>query len=258
MAKRISSLFSLGSNYSDRTESSIDSRLPSSENPSRPPRRSSMTLAAKSTPELRPTNRLRRNQSSGVIPPFNPSDLPPIDDVDALPQPPQLLSPHISQMKPIGGGRPASLGSRPRTKDDINDSLGGPPPLLMPLPIRPGSAGGVRPVSSWGGAGSNAGSRPGSRDPSRPASPARLSRPQTPTGEQKLAKRRSWLPGRFRTDVLNGELDIQKSQASVITPQGKLPYDITPLANFQKVNRSSPNTFVNLSLTTTVGSRALA
>lgn len=239
MAKRLSSLFSLGSNASDRTESSNDSRLPSSENPSRPPRdRSSATLTAKSTPELRPTNKLRRNQSSGAIALFNPTDLPRIDDDHSLLQPPQLLSPHTSQAKPMGGSRPASLGSRPRTRDDIIDPIGGHPPLLMPLPIRPVSASGGRPVSSRSGAGSSAGSRPGSRDPSRPASPARLSRPQTPTGEQKLAKRRSWLPGRFKTEVQNGVLDVQSSQASVITPQGKLPYDITPLANFQKVSRS--------------------
>jgi len=247
MARRISSIFSLGSNSSNRSESSNDSRLPASVHPSRPPReRSSATLAAKSTPELRPTNNLsdlHKNQSSDHTPPFNPSLLPRVDDDHRLLQPPQHLSPYPIRSESYGGSRPASVGSRPQSRASNDDLLGHPPIFLNPLPIRPESSGGGRPVSGHSGPGSSAGSRSGSRPPSRPASPIK-SRPQTPTTEQKLSKRRSWLPGRFRAEAQDEGLDTQTTQASMITPQGKLPYDTSLLANFQKVtivwNLSNP------------------
>jgi len=242
MARRISSIFSLGSNSSDRTESSNDSRLPSSVNPSRPPRdRSPATLAAKSTPELRPTNNLQdlhKNQSSGLTPPFNPSLLPRIDDDHPLLQPPQHLSPYPVRSQSPSGSRPASVGSRPQSRAGNHDLLAHPPALLSPLAIWPDSSGGGRPVNGGSGPGSSAGSHPGSRPSSRPASPIKP-RSQTPTTEEKAGKRRSWLPGRFKAEAQDEGHDTQTSKASIITPQGNIPYDTSPLASLQKVSMVS-------------------
>lgn len=238
MARRISSIFSLGSNSSNRTESSNDSRLSASVCSSRLPRnRSPATLSAKSTPELRPTNNLQdlhNNQSLDPTPPFHPPLLPRIDDDHHIPQSPQHLSPYPIQPESHGGSRPASVGSRPQSRASNDDLLGHPPTFLKPLPIRPESPGGGRRVSGESGLGSSAGSRPGSRPPSRPASPIK-SRPQTPTTEQKIGKRRSWLPGRFKAEAQDEWHDTQTTPASIITPEGKLPYDTSLLANFQKV-----------------------
>lgn len=245
MARRISSIFSLGSNSSSRTEDSNDSRLPASVHPSRPPRqRSPARLSARSTPELRPTNNLQDlndNQSSSPTPPFNPSLLPRIDDEHHLLQPPQLLSPCTIQSESNGGSRPASVGSRPRSRAGNDNPLGQHPTFLKPLPVRPGSSGGGRPASGESGPGSSAGSRPDSQSPSRPASPVK-SRPQTPATEQKSGKRRSWLPGRFKAEAQDEGYDTQITPALIITPQGKLPYDTSLLANFLKVTMMSNHT----------------
>lgn len=236
MARRISSIFSLGSSSSSRTESSNDSRL--SVRPSRSPRkRSSTSLAAKSTPDLRPATNLRHlhiNQSSGHTPTINPRILPRIEDDYPILRPSLHLSPYPIRPESQGGSRPASFGGRPRSRADDNDILGHSSTLLKPLPMSPDSRSGGSPLS----AGGSSGSRPGSRLSSRAASPIK-SRPQTPVAESKLGKRRSWLPTRFRAEMQQEERDGQTTQASIITPQGKLPYDTSPLANFQKVTMMS-------------------
>lgn len=235
MARRISSIFSLGSSSSSRTESSNDSRLSASTHPSRPPRkRRSTSLAAKSTPDLRPAVNLQDlhiNQSSGHTPTIIPPILPRIEDDYPLLRPSLNLSPYPVRPESQNGRRPASVGGRPRSRADDNDILGHSSTLLKPLPMSPDSPGGGSPLS----AGGSPGSRPGSRPPSRPASPIK-SCPPTPVTESKLGKRRSWLPTRFRAEMQQEERDGQTTQASIITPQGKLPYDTSPLANFQKVS----------------------
>lgn len=232
MAPRISSIFSIGSNYSDQTQRSDDSRFPPSAHPARPFREQSPAkLAARSTPDLRPTSNLQNlhdNQSSGLTPPFNPSLLPRIEDDHPLLQPSQLLSPHSVLSDSPNGSRPTSIAS-------YGDALQQQPPnLLKPMPIRSESPGISRPVSRGSGPESSADSRPGSRAPSRPGSPIK-SRPQTPTTEHKVSKRRSWLPGRSKAEALDEEHGAQMPQAWLVTPQETLRYDASALANFQKV-----------------------
>ena len=242
MARRISSIFSLSSSYSDQTQSSNDSRLPSSVHPARPSREQSPAKSpAKSTPNLRPTNTLQElhnNQSSGLTPPADPSLLPRIDDDHPLLQSPNLLSPIPPPSESPGGSRPTSIGSRPQSGTSLGEFLLQAPAFLKPVPARSESPGGSRPISIGSAPGSNAGSRPGSRPPSRPASPSK-SRPQTPTKEHRLGRRRSWLPGRPKMEVQEQEHDKPTSAAWTVTPEDKLPYDTSALANFQKVSMTA-------------------
>ena len=232
MAKRISSIFSIGSNYSIQSQNSDSSRFPSSVHPARPSRDPSPAKAAPVDP--RPTSNLQNlhnNQSSGLTPPFNPTILPRIEDDHPMLRSPHLLSPILVNETSPNGSRRASIGSRPQT------SMSDPQlqnPLLRSLPIRSESPFGNRPGSRGGVPRSNPSSRPGSRPSSRPASPVK-SRPQTPSTEQKLGKHRSWLPGKSKAESQEDGSTGYPSQAWVVTPQEKLPYDVTPLANFQVV-----------------------
>ena len=234
MAKRLSSIFSIGSNYSIQSQTSDSSRLPSSVHPARPSRDPSPTKSPPIDPRpISNLHNLHNNQSSGLTPPFNPTLLPRIEDDHPMLRSPHLLSPiPINETTP-NGSRRASIGSRPSSGTGINDPQH-PNPLLRSFPIRSESPFGERPSSRGGVPGSNPGSRPPSRPSSRPASPVK-SRPQTPTTDQKLGKRRNWLPGKPKTDAQEEGSTIYPSQAWVITPQDKIPYDVTPLAQFQKV-----------------------
>ena len=248
-AKRISSIFSMGSNASDQ---SSESRLSSSIHPARPPKERSQSpsfasgkpshdsglgqqdpanLLGESLPNLRPTSHLQNlhnEQSSGFTPPFDPTILPRIED---------------------------------------NDVLLNPPILRKPMPIRAqspnGSSGGSRPVSRGNPFDSRSSSRPpSSRPPScppsqpatRPASPVKLrpptptARPLTPTSEAKLAKRKSWIPGKPRKAGQDGGDHGDIPQAWMVTPKEKTPYDVTALANFHRVSfpRLSPETCLKL------------
>ena len=241
-AKRISSIFSMGSNVSDQ---SSESRLSSSIHPARPPKERSQSpsraagkpiddpglgqqdpanLLGESIPNLRPTfhlQNLHNEQSSGYTPPFDPTILPRIEDNDILLNPPVLHKP-----MPIRAQSPNSSpgGSRPVSRGNPFDSRSS---------SRPPSS---RPPSC-----------PPSQPASRPASPAKLrpstptARPLTPTSEAKLAKGKSWMPGKSRkTGQDGGHGDIP--QAWMVTPQEKKPYDVSALANFHRVSlpRLSP------------------
>lgn len=237
MAKRISSILSFGSSSSDQTQSSGSSRLSSSIYSARPPREPSPAkLVTKSTPELRPVDNsqvLQDNQPSGLVPPVNPSLLAPIDDGQTVLQSPQLLSPiPIDETSP-NGSRRASVSSRPQSRAGNIDALRQQIPTLKPFPNRSESPGGNSTISGGGATGRSAAIRPGSRPPSRPASPIK-SRPQTPTKETKLSRRRSWLPGRSKTGVQEDHV-VYPSQAWIVMPDENVPYDVSLLANFQKV-----------------------
>ena len=235
-AKRISSIFSMGSNVSDQ---SSESRVSSSINPARPPREQSQSpihaLGQRnpvnpSLPDLRPTSHLQNlhnEQSSGLTPPFDPTILPRIEDDDVLlNHPPPLLKPLPIRAQSPGG---SLEGSRPVSRGNPLDSR--PPSRGNPFDSRSSS----RPPSS------RPPSRPPSRPASRPASPIKFrpqtptARPLTPTTETKLAKRRSWMPGKLRKAGL-GEGDPGNGpQAWTITPNENIPYDVSALASFQRV-----------------------
>ena len=251
-AKRISSIFSMGSNFSDQ---SSESRMSSSVHPARPPKEQSQSpnhasgkqspasgfghqdpvkLSRKSLPSLRPTSHLQNlhsEQSSGFTPPFDPTILPRIEDDDVLLNPPLLLKPlPIRAQSPNG----SSEGSRPVSRGKQMDSR--PPSRGSPFDSRSNS----RPPSS------RPPSRPPSQPASRPASPIKLrpptptARPLTPTTEAKLAKRRIWMPGKSRKEGQDGGDHVNSPQAWVVTPREKIPYDVSGLAGFHRV--SIPNT----------------
>ena len=228
MAKRISSIFSMNSNSSDQ---SSDSRYGSSLHPARPSKeQSSMANPHKSMPNLRPVSNLQDPQ---ITP---PTPTPQFDSTNPL---------HVGRdelmLQPSGylpafpcrsSSRPSSIAGMPGNRDEL---LPPPPPHLKPLPGRSESPTGSRPVSRGSGPESLPGSRPPSRPASRPASPI-TSRPQTPTTDQRLLKKRSWLPGKSHAGSRGGEDIAQIPQAWVVTPQEKIPYDVNLLANFHKVN----------------------
>ena len=245
--KRLSSIFSLGSNVSDQ---SSESRMSSSVHPARPPREQSqspsrapreqndvpglghrdpVTVTRKSLPELRPTHlqNLHSEQSSGFTPPFDPTILPRIEDDDILLNPPPPLKPlpfrPQSPSSSIASSRPVSRGnqldSRPPSRGNQFDSRSSSRPPSSRLPSRPPS----RPAS-----------RPASPIKLRPSTP--MARPLTPTTEAKLARRRSWMPGKLRKPEQDGGDQVNGPQAWMLTPKGKTPYDISGLASFHRVS----------------------
>ena len=259
MAKRLSSIFSMGSNVSDQ---SSDSRFSSSIHPARPSREQSQSpvlasseqrrlpdseqhdptkFSRNSVPNLRPTSHLQNlheEQSSGYTPPFDPTLLPCIEDDDVLLNPPPLLKPMPMRAQSPGGSRDSSrpvsrgnpLDSRPASKGNPFDSR--PASRGNPFDSRPAS----RPPSN------RSPSRPSSQPASRPASPIKLrpqtptARPLTPTTEAKLAKRRSWMPGKLRKPEQDEGDHVNNPQAWMVAPHEKIPYDVSGLANFQKVS----------------------
>lgn len=70
---------------------------------------------------------------------------------------------------------------------------------------------------------------------SRPGSPSKLLRPDTPTKEQKLSKRRSWRPGKSRVEVQTEGVQLPKAWIAAPSNTDNVPYDLTLLLNFQQV-----------------------
>ena len=234
MAKRISSIFSMSSNYSDQ---SSDSRYGSSLHPARPSKeQSSVATPHKSMPNLRPTSNLQDPQISQ-----SPTTTPPPNTVisSRADRDERMLQPsEYHRSFPIrSSSRPSSIVGMP---SNTEEPMLPPPPLLKPLPGRSESPIGSRPVSRGSGPESLPGSRSPSRPGSLPASP-NTSRPQTPTTDQRLLKKKSWLSGKLHGSSRGGENTAQMPQAWAVTPQQKIPYDVSPLANFHKVNSSRAN-----------------
>ena len=248
-AKRISSIFSMGSNVSDQ---SSESRISSSIHPARPSREQSQSpvhasreqspvlgseqrnlvnFSRTSLPDLRPTSHLHnlhREQSSGYTPPFDPTILPRIEDDDVLLNPPPLLKPLPIRAQSPGG---SPEGSRPISRGNPLESR--PVGRGNPFDSRSSS----RPPSS------RPPSRPPSQPVSRPASPIKLrphtpiARPLTPTSEaNSAAKRRSWMPGKLRRAGQDEGDHAHSPQAWLVTPDEKIPYDVSALANFHRVS----------------------
>ncbi|KAL8996502.1 MAG: hypothetical protein Q9169_004011 [Polycauliona sp. 2 TL-2023] len=255
-AKRISSIFSLaslGSTSSDKSKSSNTSFPPPSSHPSQssrgssPPRKplpASANLRPLPTPDTAQDDRGRPRQpsfGSTLSPPLtgDAESFAPVDHLSPLPR--GLLS----STDGATDGPSSNPGSRP-----------GSPPKGFLRPITP--------ISDAGRPGSQASSRPNSRASSahidfhRPFTPASTRSRPASTGEfesrsrsvspskrlsqnlafgkeQKLAKRRSWLPGKSRPTSQMG--DVQLPKAWLIAPSGqhKTPYDVSALVNFEKV-----------------------
>lgn len=205
-AKRLSSIFSLGSNSTISETSGASSHTSSSRQPSKASRGAS--------PARSPT---RSPTRSSARLPYLSTDIRGSSSTPNLPNghSPTHQSPFLTPtLDPV----------RSSTPDDAR--LFQPLDTLKPLPNRIDSPG--------------ASSRASSRGGSRPASPIKF-RPWTPNQEQRqLSKRRSWLPGRSSRPESQdaGALGIPQAWILMAVPQEKPTYDLLPLINFQKVNQS--------------------
>ena len=225
MAKRLSSIFSLGSNNSD--SSSNVSRPRSAFNPGGAADHhlpSPQLTSHKSTPDLRVGASSSQADAEHLQAAMR---APPMDT--------SRLSPHFS---------PTMSPPLPGLEEDGPLLSPLPQALRKPIPQQSESPDGSRPQSRIRTPGSRSPSRDGSVPHSQAASPATF-RPVTPTGDQsKSSKRKSWLPGsrgkpESQSDEMNG---IYGNESWIITPQAqhKLRYDLVPLVNFQKVIVSLP------------------
>lgn len=220
--RRISSLFSLGSTASDKSVDTAKSS-PSLAPPSFSDEPGAAIYSEPLSTESQPST------PSNVQPPsLGPSlQIPPDDPLEALVVP-------------------------------VDNSLSPVPQMILPLPENPGPKTENRLRSSsesWVGVqldraeksevesqvGIKGGSRPGSRienkSGSRPESPTRLYESTT----RRLSRRRSWLPTRSKPEP-QGE--GEGPSPWLIRPDEKLPYDASPLIQFQKVSRPSPSSLL--------------
>lgn len=222
MAKRISSIFQLGSKNPDHNDDVSRPRsaiLPGGV--AEDYLQSAQWTLNKSTPDLRVGTSLD-HPSGGLFQAVNRAS--PID--------PSKLSPRFS---------PAMAPPLPGLEEEEGLALLQPPPQMLrkPMPQQTGSPRSSRPQSRADTPGNRGASRDGFAPNSRAASPSK-GRPSTPIGEQiKSFKRGSWLPGsRGREESQSEEIERSPGNESwIVTPQTerRLRYDLAPLANFQKV-----------------------
>ena len=230
MAKRISSIFQLGSKKPDHNDDVSRPRsamLPGGV--AEDHLQSAQWTLNKSTPDLRVGTSLD-HPSAGLFQAVNRAS--PID--------PFRLSPRFS---------PAMAPPLPGLEEEEGLALLQPPPQILrkPMPQQTGSPGSSRPQSRADMPGNRGASRDGSAPNSRAASPSK-GRPSTPIGEQiKSFKRASWLPGsRGREESQSEEIGLSPGDGSwIVTPQTehRLRYDLAPLANFQKVGTLLPRCY---------------
>ncbi len=202
-ARRISSIFSLGSDSSDR---SLDS-------PKSPPLPHGPTLSPESSPAIvsepvitRPANDESLSQQPMVesLPIYDPPP-PPLYDPPP-PPPPSFHSQNHEVLSPSS-------------------------PMLSLLTDRISSPTGSK-LSSRSE--SRGGSQDGRKSRNRPLSQAKLHQHRTPS-DSKLARPRSWLPTKSKSEP---QVDGDKSLSTetwLLYPETNIPYDISPLIGFQKV-----------------------
>ncbi|KAI4288636.1 MAG: hypothetical protein L6R35_002104 [Caloplaca aegaea] len=255
-AKRISSLFSLGSTSSDKSSNFSTTTL--SPNPSHSSRGSSpprKPLPASANPRPLSTSaavhELRLGHDHQSTPTFGPTLSPPLTGDDDLPS-------INGTYKPM----PGRMDSPTHTNSRAGSRPGSRPPSPAKAFLRP-----VTPVSDAGRPESRASSRPDSRasNPpssphkgfhrpftpssdngrpmsrgntglgSRPNSPSKHTRAVTPTNELKVHKRRSWIPGKARAEVQPGEVQLPNAWIAAPSDLEKPRYDLSPLLNFQRI-----------------------
>ncbi|KAL8950981.1 MAG: hypothetical protein Q9222_003015 [Ikaeria aurantiellina] len=249
--KRISSLFSLGSNASSDKSSNASFAPPSSHHSqssrgSSPPRKP-LPANARLPPLATSTNahEFRGRSGHSAHPSLGSTLSPPLTSEDDLLPPTGIFKPLPQRIgSPVGSATNSRPGSRP-----TSPSKG----FLRPM----------TPVSDSGRPESRASNRPGSRassphkdfhrpftpvsDNSRPgsrgnlgsgsrsASPSKqLLHSATPTKE-KLSKRRSWLPGKSPIDLPAGDVQLPRAWIVTSSTSEKASYDLSSLVTFQKV-----------------------
>ncbi|KAL1998124.1 hypothetical protein VTN02DRAFT_6820 [Thermoascus thermophilus] len=204
-AKRISSLFSLGSAKDNGSSASPSASprlksVPDHAGHDRTRSNSRTTRRHVSSPQVLSSETRPVQQQQQPPPPQTPGALDDLDLNAPLPPPPSLLA----------------------VNQDLADTAGNAPDA------RPQSRGRSRPSSSAGGL-----APPGS---------APIPRPGTPSDSNKASRRRSWMPGRSRASSVDHRANHAGSQmpsAWVAGLDQKVPYDIGPLLRGEPV-RSMP------------------
>ena len=251
-AKRLSSLFSLGST----SEKSNDSRMPTTRTPQDSRTNSPSRLPHISTSTLQPSasSPNLRTPISGLSPQLDPAFDSTYSTATLGSQglPPSFFKPEplpLGSLRVIRPGNAAGSrsGSPPKNFSRPNSSDGSRATspsrdLIRPMtptsengrPSRPASRAGLTPIS-------RPASRVGLIPISRPTSPDKhLSRPATPTTEKRLSKKRSWLPGRSKHDSADeGGGAHTTPRAWVLSPHQQRTYDVSPLLNFQRVSAAT-------------------
>ncbi|KAI4141239.1 MAG: hypothetical protein L6R39_005452 [Caloplaca ligustica] len=252
-AKRLSSIFSLGSTSSDKstnTSAPTLSPYPSQSSRASSPPRKPLPANAK----LRPLStsasvqELRVRHDQRPTPTFGPTLSPPLTGEDDM-----LPLNGLHKLMPARQDSPApGAGSRPGTRPP-SPSKG----FLRPLtPVSDSGRPDSRPSSRASSRAASRSSSPykdfhrpftptsdtsrpasrGNYSPgSRPDSPSKHLRAPTPTKEQKLNKRRSWMPGKTRVEVQTGKVQLPKAWIAAPSNAEKTTYDLSPLLNFQPV-----------------------
>ncbi|KAI4116159.1 MAG: hypothetical protein LQ345_003365 [Seirophora villosa] len=255
-AKRISSIFSLGSTSSDKSSNlSAPTLSPNPSHSSRgsnPPRKPlPASHQARRLSNSASAQELRVRQDPQWTPTFGPALSPPLTGEDDLPS---LNGTYKPLPRPMDSPtHPSSrAGSRPGSRPPSPSKA-----FLRPLtPVsdagRPASRGSSRPDS-------HAGSRPSSpfkdfhrpftpsSDTSRPASrgnigpgsgpdsPSKRTGAATPTNDLKINKRKSWIPGKARVEVHSEEVQLPNAWIAAPSSLEKARYDLSPLMNFQRI-----------------------
>lgn len=223
-ARRISSIFSLGSDSSDKSLDS--SKAPPSPyehtiSPEADPAIHSKSVIAPPAIETSPS--LHASQYSPPPPSYDPPPPP-----QAHSQNNDVLSPNSPMLSP-----PLLYDPPPPPQTGLNhDVLTPNSPMLSPLTERLGS-----PI------GDNSRSRSVSRDGSQSRRSSR-SRQLSQTknrlqSESRLARPRSWLSNRSKPES-QGDGQGLGSEAWLVYPDTTIPYDVLPLVHFQKVGASPP------------------
>ena len=197
-ARRLSSLFSLRSNSSDKSNASA----PSIHQPK------NLHVDTGSPPPIilrSPTTELRATAST-------PDLHTPVEST------PLSAHPSASSSRPNSGIPALGYGSL------LN---------LKPLP-HPADERISRPSSRASSQGSSRPSSPSKQF--KPLTPTEEERSTTPTLEAKLGKRRSWLPSRQRGEIQNESPPAHMPAAWFVNSQEKAPYDAAALASFSKVS----------------------
>lgn len=217
--RRISSLFSLGSNSSDKSVDTTKSS-PSLAPPILSNEASAVIFAEPVSTELQitisPDAQYSSQEPSIQISPDNPSEAPLLPPDDPLSPVPQMILPLPENQTALIRNKPRSNSeSRIRIQTDESEAES-----------HVENRGGSRPAS-----------RVENKSASRPGSPPRLHQ-STTYAERRLSRRRSWLPTKSKPEPRG---DVDGPAHWLIRPDEKLPYDISPLIQFQKVNRFSPS-----------------
>lgn len=269
MARRISSIFSLGSNssgtssndpkssplfsFGDPTKEKESPRLDRTFTPDlRPSAPASRFQDVQPYPDARQSPPIDTSRHSPQVQPGLSAPLPPLEEIGGLDMlhPPELRKPLPEQRagSPIGS-RPASKPvSRPTSRgsgfDSRPTSRAGPGRDHSAPHSRAASPSKLRPHTPTSDTNRPSSRASAGRDQSAPhsraGSPSKL-RPLTPTSDSNRSSRRmSWIPGRNRSASRGEDVRtpiIPPGSAWLLAPlsQDKTDYDLSSLTNFQVV-----------------------